>query len=154
MAVSPLDSTVFAGVFGDPEVASLFSDEAEIAAMIVFERALARAQARCGVIPVAAAAVLDAAMAGLVIPPEELTASTTAAAVSSQLVSIPRTGTGWSISLQRTAQVLYTRVRDAARCLTPPDWNARVSFGARSGERRARSPPRAFPRSCRAWRRD
>ena len=81
MAISPLDSTVFAGVFGDSEIGPLFSDEAEIAAMIDFERALVRAQARCGVIPVAAAAALDAAMEGLVIPPEELTASTTAAAV-------------------------------------------------------------------------
>jgi 3-carboxy-cis,cis-muconate cycloisomerase len=81
MAISPLDSRVFAGVFGDPEVGPLFSDEAEIAAMIEFERALARAEAACGVIPESAGAALDAAMEGLVIPPSELTEATTAAAV-------------------------------------------------------------------------
>ena len=47
--------------------------------------------------------------------------------------------------------MLYTRVRDAARCLTPPNWNARVALGARSSERRARSPPHPFSRSCRTW---
>lgn len=81
MAVSPLDSVVFAGVFGDPEIGPLFSDAAEIRGMIDFERALARAEAACGVIPREAGAALDAAMAGLVIPPEELAEATTAAAV-------------------------------------------------------------------------
>jgi 3-carboxy-cis,cis-muconate cycloisomerase len=81
MAVSPLDSKMFAGVFGDPEIGPLFSDEAEIAAMIEFERALARAEAACGVIPTSAGAALDRAMERIVIPPEELTASTAAAAV-------------------------------------------------------------------------
>ena len=81
MAISPLDSIVFAGVFGDPEIGPLFSDTAEIKAMIDFERALARAEAACGVIPVEAGAALDAAMDGMMIPPEELTAATTAAAV-------------------------------------------------------------------------
>lgn len=81
MAISPLDSTVFAGVFGDPEVGPLFSDAAEIEAMIDFERALARAEAACGVIPAEAGAGLDTAMKGLVIPPEALTDATTAAAV-------------------------------------------------------------------------
>lgn len=81
MAISPLDSTVFAGVFGDSEIGPLFSDAAEIEAMIDFERALARAEAACGVIPLEAGAALDAAMRGLVIPPEELTEATAAAAV-------------------------------------------------------------------------
>jgi 3-carboxy-cis,cis-muconate cycloisomerase len=81
MAISLLDSTVFAGVFGDPEVGPLFSDVAEIKAMVDFERALARAEAACGVIPAEAGAALDAAMHGLVIPAAELTDATTVAAV-------------------------------------------------------------------------
>jgi 3-carboxy-cis,cis-muconate cycloisomerase len=81
MAISPLDSTVFAGVFGDPEIGPLFSDAAEIRGMIDFERALARAEAACGVIPTEAGVALDVAMDGLDIPPGELTDATTAAAV-------------------------------------------------------------------------
>jgi 3-carboxy-cis,cis-muconate cycloisomerase len=47
----PLDSTLYSGLYADPDVAALFTDEAEIAAMIRFEAALARAQIKLGVIP-------------------------------------------------------------------------------------------------------
>ena len=49
--MTPLDSVIYGGLYCDPDVAALFSDEAEIAAMIRFEAALARAQIGLGVIP-------------------------------------------------------------------------------------------------------
>ncbi len=49
--MSPLDSTIYGKLYSDPEVARLFTDEAEIAAMIQFEAALARVQIALGVIP-------------------------------------------------------------------------------------------------------
>ena len=81
MPVSPFQSKMLGALFGDAEVAALFSDEAEIAAMILVERGLARAEARCGVIPAEAGSALDQAMDGMVIPPEALAAPTAAAGV-------------------------------------------------------------------------
>jgi len=49
--MTPLDSAIYSGLYSDPEVAALFTDEAEIAAMIRFEAALARAQITLGIIP-------------------------------------------------------------------------------------------------------
>src|SRR5690606_25995242 len=46
------------------DVGALFTDRAEVAAMAAFEAALARAQARAGVIPAAAVAPIEAAAAG------------------------------------------------------------------------------------------
>lgn len=49
--MTPLDSAIYSGLYSDPDVAALFTDEAEIAAMIRFEAALARAQISLGIIP-------------------------------------------------------------------------------------------------------
>lgn len=51
MTISPFDSQMFGELFGDPEVADLFSDASVIAAMLDVERALAKAQAQMGMIP-------------------------------------------------------------------------------------------------------
>ncbi|WP_295961125.1 3-carboxy-cis,cis-muconate cycloisomerase [uncultured Xanthomonas sp.] len=48
-------------LFGDPAVDALFDDRARLQAMLDVEAALARAQARCGVIPADAAAPIAAA---------------------------------------------------------------------------------------------
>ncbi|MCI2261081.1 3-carboxy-cis,cis-muconate cycloisomerase [Xanthomonas indica] len=48
-------------LFGDPAVDALFDDRARLQAMLDVEAALARAQARCGVIPASAAAPIAAA---------------------------------------------------------------------------------------------
>jgi 3-carboxy-cis,cis-muconate cycloisomerase len=49
-----LDSKIFGPLFGDSEINQLLSDEAYVRAMVEVEMALARAQARLGVIPAAA----------------------------------------------------------------------------------------------------
>lgn len=49
------------GLFTDPEMAALFSGDAHVRAMLAFEAALARAQARAGTIPSDAAEAITAA---------------------------------------------------------------------------------------------
>ncbi|WP_304617182.1 lyase family protein [Paracoccus sp. (in: a-proteobacteria)] len=61
-----------AGLFGDPEIQALLSPEAEIAAMIRVEAALAEVQGRLGLIPTAAAREIAAACAALTITPDSL----------------------------------------------------------------------------------
>ena len=51
MTVSPFDHPLLSGLLGDEEAARLFSVEADIDAMLSFERALTQAEAECGVIP-------------------------------------------------------------------------------------------------------
>src|SRR5687768_8358924 len=48
-------------MFGTPEMAAVFSAEAHVRAMLAFEAGLARAQARAGVIPAAAADAIASA---------------------------------------------------------------------------------------------
>ena len=51
MTVSPFDHPLLSSLLGDEEAAWHFSVEADIDAMLAFERALAEAEAECGVIP-------------------------------------------------------------------------------------------------------
>ena len=55
MTISPFDSAMFGNLFADAEIAALFTDDAQIASMVLFEAALASAEARAGVIPEASA---------------------------------------------------------------------------------------------------
>ena len=55
MTISPFDSALLGDLFADREIAELFEDSAQIASMLLFEAALAAAQARAGVIPEASA---------------------------------------------------------------------------------------------------
>jgi 3-carboxy-cis,cis-muconate cycloisomerase len=60
---TPLDSTIFAPLFTDEEISALLSDEAYVRALIDVETALARAEARLGIIPEAAAKEISAVAA-------------------------------------------------------------------------------------------
>ncbi|MFO1142965.1 MAG: lyase family protein [Amaricoccus sp.] len=101
MAVSPFDSTLWTGFWGDPEIAPLFSDEAEIAAMLAVEAALARAQAGVGMVPAAAAAAITVAAEAGGIGPEELAAGVAAAGmpvpalVAALRKRLPEEHAGW-----------------------------------------------------------
>ncbi|WMT85445.1 3-carboxy-cis,cis-muconate cycloisomerase [Pelagibacterium sp. 26DY04] len=55
MSLSPFDHPILSGLFGDPELAGFLSAEADVAAMVQFEAALASAQAECGLISAEAA---------------------------------------------------------------------------------------------------
>ena len=63
MTLSPFDHPFLSGLLGDEDVASQFSVEAEIAAMVAFECALAETQAAEGVIESAAASAIVSALA-------------------------------------------------------------------------------------------
>jgi len=59
-----MTSRLLAPLFGDPDIDALFDDRARVQGMLDFEAALARAEARCGVIPDSAvSAITDACVA-------------------------------------------------------------------------------------------
>lgn len=61
MASTVFDSALFRDMFGTAEMRAVFSDEALVGRYLEAEAALARAQARAGVVPKDAAAAIDAA---------------------------------------------------------------------------------------------
>lgn len=63
MTVSPFDHPLLSGLLGDEEASRHFSVEAEIQAMLAFERALAEAEAESGIITKDAAAAIAVALA-------------------------------------------------------------------------------------------
>ncbi|HEY4252715.1 MAG TPA: adenylosuccinate lyase family protein [Roseomonas sp.] len=67
MPSTPIESLLFRDMFGTAEMRAVFSDETMVGHYVAAEVALARAQARLGVVPAAAAEGIAAAAAGLVI---------------------------------------------------------------------------------------
>jgi 3-carboxy-cis,cis-muconate cycloisomerase len=76
MPASPINSLIYAGLFGDPETERLFSDSAEVRAMLLVEGALARVQGELGLIPAEAAAFIARAAHEAQIDPGALAADT------------------------------------------------------------------------------
>lgn len=59
MSISPFDHPFLSGLIGDEEAAQWFSTESDIAAMLQFEIALAKAQVTENIIESAAAEVIE-----------------------------------------------------------------------------------------------
>lgn len=76
MPAHPADSAIYRELLGDAEVARLFSDHAEIAAMLRVEAALARVQGALGLIPAEAAAAIERAAREVAIDPAALAGET------------------------------------------------------------------------------
>jgi len=76
MPASAADSALYRNLFSDDETAALFTDSAAIRAMLLVEGALARVQARLGLIPETAAAFIDRATREVQIDPATLAAET------------------------------------------------------------------------------
>lgn len=76
MPASPADSALYGPLFNDPETAALFTDSAEVRAMMLVEGALARVQGDLGVIPLEAATFLHRASFELQIDPAGMAAET------------------------------------------------------------------------------
>jgi 3-carboxy-cis,cis-muconate cycloisomerase len=72
---------IHGSLYSDPEIAALFSDEAEIRAMLRFEAALAVAEGKVGAIPRDAARRIAEVAAALVIEPAALAEGTASAGV-------------------------------------------------------------------------
>jgi 3-carboxy-cis,cis-muconate cycloisomerase len=81
MSVSPFDSALLGDLFSDPEIAALFDDRAQISAMLLFESALAAAEARAGVIPDQSAVRIAEACREFNPDPASLAAGTASAGV-------------------------------------------------------------------------
>lgn len=84
MSASPFDSLIHARLFGDAELGRLFSDTAEIRAMMLVLGALASAQGKAGVIPEVSGAFLQRAAMEVQIDPAGLAQS-----VGENGVSVP-----------------------------------------------------------------
>ena len=80
MTVSPLDSELYGGLLSDG-VAALFSDAAQLSAMLRVEAALARVQGRLGVIPKEAAERISEVAESFAPEPASLAAATTEAGI-------------------------------------------------------------------------
>ncbi len=76
MAASVHDSEIYGGLFGDAEAGQLFTDSAELRAMLMVEGALAKVQGEVGMIPADAATWLYRACQEVTIDPASLTAET------------------------------------------------------------------------------
>lgn len=72
MTAAPSDSAIYRQLLGDPEIGRLFSDTAEIRAMMLVEGALAKAQGEAGLIPETAAAAIHRASLELQLDPAGL----------------------------------------------------------------------------------
>ena len=76
MPASPADSAIYGALFNDPETAQLFTDSAEVRAMMLVEGTLAKVQGTLGLIPEAAATYLHRASFEVQIDPAGLAAET------------------------------------------------------------------------------
>ena len=81
MPASPADSAIYGGLLGDKEVGRLFTDSAEVRAMMLVEGALAKAQGALGVIPEASVTAIHRASLELQIDPAGLDEETARNAV-------------------------------------------------------------------------
>ncbi len=76
MTVNPADSLIFGDLFGTPEMREALGDRRRLQAMLDVEAALARVEARLGIIPAEAAAAITAAAAVDALDIAELAAGT------------------------------------------------------------------------------
>ena len=72
MPASPIDSAIYRDLFGDKDVGALFTDSAELRAMMLVEGALAKVQGELGIIPETAAAAIHRASLELQLDPSAL----------------------------------------------------------------------------------
>ena len=82
MPATPFDSAIYKDLLGDAEVGQLFTDSAEVRAMLLVEGALAKAQGAVGMIPEVSAAAIHRASMEVQIDPAGLSAETGRSAVS------------------------------------------------------------------------
>lgn len=81
MPASPLDSPMYRDLFHDTEVGKLFTDSAEVRAMMLVEGTLAKVQGSAGMIPLESAEFIHRASLELQIDPSGLSAETGQSAV-------------------------------------------------------------------------
>ncbi|MHA1129142.1 MAG: lyase family protein, partial [Alphaproteobacteria bacterium] len=81
MAFSPFDSAIFRDLYGDPDIRALFTDSAEVRAMLLVEGTLAKVQGELGVIPLDSALLIHRASLEIQVDPSGLGAGMASAGV-------------------------------------------------------------------------
>ncbi len=76
MPATPLDSQIYGALLGDAELRALFTDSAELRAMLIVEGCLAQVQGEQGVIPAESASAIHRASLELQIDPAALAPAT------------------------------------------------------------------------------
>lgn len=79
--ISPFDGPIASELYGDPEVAALFSGRSEVRAMLLVEGALARAEAGLGIIPETSGRAIERAAREVTIDPAALADGTASAGI-------------------------------------------------------------------------
>ncbi|PJE34294.1 3-carboxy-cis,cis-muconate cycloisomerase, partial [Pseudooceanicola lipolyticus] len=102
MAASVFDSALYGGLFSPGEAGRLFSDSAEIRAMLLVEGALAKVQGEHGVIPELSAAAISRAAMEVQIDPAAM-----AEATNSNGVSVPALVAAFRAAMQAPEHAQY-----------------------------------------------
>ncbi|MEO0701587.1 MAG: lyase family protein [Pseudomonadota bacterium] len=102
MPASPLDSALYARLLGDPKVAALFTDSAEVRAMLIVEGALARVQGEIGLIPKVSAEAIHRASMEVQVDPGGL-----AEATGQNAVPVPALVAAFRTEMQAPAHAQY-----------------------------------------------
>lgn len=141
MTASPTDSAIYRHLFGDAEMARLFSDTAELRAMMLTLGALARVQGEAGLIPETAAGAIHRASMELQLDPAGLAEATAQNAVPvPKLVAMFRDAmqapehaqylhwgatsqdimdTALALRLRQALAIIEKRLSEATRALAP-----------------------------------
>ena len=104
MAASVFDSPLYSRLFPAGDVGKLFTDTAEVRAMLLVEGALARVQGALGVIPETAAAFIHRAAMEVQIDPAELAAPT-----GQNGVSVPGLVAAFRAAMEAPEQAQYAQ---------------------------------------------
>ena len=102
MPATPADSAIYGKLFSDKDIAALFTDSAEVRAMMLVEGALAKVQGALGVIPEVSAAALHRASMELQIDPGGL-----ADGVASNAVPAPGLVAAFRAAMQAPEHAQY-----------------------------------------------
>ncbi|WP_151719525.1 3-carboxy-cis,cis-muconate cycloisomerase [Gemmobacter serpentinus] len=102
MPASAADSALYRRLFSDDETAALFTDSAEIRAMLLVEGALARVQGEIGLIPAEAAAFIDRSSREVQIDPSALALET-----ATNGVPVPALVTAFRKAMEAPDQAQY-----------------------------------------------
>ncbi|MEM1163424.1 MAG: lyase family protein [Pseudomonadota bacterium] len=166
------DAGLLGDLLGDTEVAAHLTPEAEISAMLAFEAALARVEARLEIIPADAGPVITSALSEIRIAPADLVGPTAAAGVSVPgLVKLLRsevgapfggyihwgatsqdaTDTGFVLRMRVVIDILQSRLTEVCGMLSArAEENAAVQMAARTRSQVA--TPTSFGLRIAGWR--
>lgn len=102
MAISLAEGQMFKGLFGDSELSVLFSDSAEVRAMLLVEGALAAAQGKLGTIPQESGEIINRMAREVLIDPGHL-----AAGVARDGVVVPALVSAFATEMQAPEHSAY-----------------------------------------------